>query len=181
MMPATAGNHDIEAGHAVYDRLRREYNFPMLAANAVDTRTGKPYFEPYTIIRRKGLKIIVFGLITPSVPNWLPESLYYGIRFEEMVKTARKWMPVMQKENPDLIVGLFHSGIGEDDEKGDDENSSMAVAINVPGFDLIFCGHDHRQEVREVVNTAGENVLLIDGGSRAEVLMHANISLLKEN
>jgi len=177
---ATAGNHDIEAGHAVYDRLRREYNFPMLAANAVDTRTGKPYFEPYTIIRRKGLKIIVFGLITPSVPNWLPESLYYGIRFEEMVKTARKWMPVMQKENPDLIVGLFHSGIGEDDEKGDDENSSMAVAINVPGFDLIFCGHDHRQEVREVMNTAGENVLLIDGGSRAEVLMHANISLLKK-
>jgi len=177
---ATAGNHDIEAGHAVYDRLRREYNFPMLAANAVDTRTGKPYFEPYTIIRRKGLKIIVFGLITPSVPNWLPESLYYGIRFEEMVKTARMWMPVMQKENPDLIVGLFHSGIGEDDEKGDDENSSMAVAINVPGFDLIFCGHDHRQEVREVMNTAGENVLLIDGGSRAEVLMHANISLLKK-
>jgi 2',3'-cyclic-nucleotide 2'-phosphodiesterase/3'-nucleotidase len=177
---ATAGNHDIEAGHAVYDRLRREYNFPMLAANAIDITTDKPYFEPYTIIRRKGLKIVVFGLITPSVPNWLPESLYYGIRFEEMVKTARKWMPVMQKENPDLIVGLFHSGVGEDDEKGDDENSSQAVAINVPGFDLVFCGHDHRQEVREVVNTAGENVLIIDGGSRAEVLMHANISLVKK-
>jgi len=126
------------------------------------------------------MKIIVFGLITPSVPNWLPESLYHGIRFDDMVKTARKWMPVMQKENPDLIVGLFHSGIGEEDEKGDDENSSMAVAANVPGFDVIFCGHDHRQDVREIVNTAGEKVLLIDGGSRAEVLMHADISLQKK-
>jgi 2',3'-cyclic-nucleotide 2'-phosphodiesterase/3'-nucleotidase len=97
-----------------------------------------------------------------------------------MVKTARKWMPVMQKENPDLIVGLFHSGIGEEDEKGDDENSSLAVAVNVPGFDLVFCGHDHRKDIREIVNTEGENVLLIDGGSRAEVLMHANISFRKK-
>ncbi len=177
---ATAGNHDIEAGHAVYDRLKREYNFPMLAANAIDIRTGEPYFEPYTVIRKKGLKIIVFGLITPSVPNWLPESLYSGIRFEDMVKTAEKWMPVMQKENPDLIVGLFHSGMGDENEKGDDENSSIAVAANVPGFDLIFCGHDHRQDIKEITNTAGDDVLLLDGGSRAEALMNANISRRKK-
>ncbi len=177
---ATAGNHDIEAGHAVYDRLRREYNFPMLAANAIDIRTGEPYFEPYTVIRKKGLKIIVFGLITPSVPNWLPESLYAGIRFDDMVKTAEKWMPVMQKENPDLIVGLFHSGMGDENEKGDDENSSIAVAANVPGFDLIFCGHDHSQDVKEIANSSGEDVVLIDGGSRAEALMNANISRRKK-
>ena len=39
---ATVGNHDIEAGHPVYDRVRREYNFPLLAANAVDINTGEP-------------------------------------------------------------------------------------------------------------------------------------------
>jgi 2',3'-cyclic-nucleotide 2'-phosphodiesterase/3'-nucleotidase len=27
---ATVGNHDIEAGHDVYDRVRKEYNFPCL-------------------------------------------------------------------------------------------------------------------------------------------------------
>jgi 2',3'-cyclic-nucleotide 2'-phosphodiesterase/3'-nucleotidase len=37
---ASAGNHDIEAGHPVYDRVRREYKFPMLAANEIDIRTG---------------------------------------------------------------------------------------------------------------------------------------------
>jgi 2',3'-cyclic-nucleotide 2'-phosphodiesterase/3'-nucleotidase len=85
----------------------------------------------------------------------------------------------MQKENPDLIIGLFHSGMGDENEKGDDENSSIAVAANVPGFDLIFCGHDHRQDIKEIANMAGEDVLLMDGGSRAEVLMHANISRRK--
>jgi 2',3'-cyclic-nucleotide 2'-phosphodiesterase/3'-nucleotidase len=46
----TVGNHDIEAGHQVYDRLVKEYKFPLLAANAVDAKTGKPYFKPYVII-----------------------------------------------------------------------------------------------------------------------------------
>jgi 2',3'-cyclic-nucleotide 2'-phosphodiesterase/3'-nucleotidase len=173
---ATEGNHDIETGHPVYDRVRREYNFPLLAANAVDINSGKPYFAPYTVIRKKGVKVIVFGLITPSVPDWLPESLYHGIRFEGMVETAQKWMPVMLKEKPDLIVGLFHSGLGDDEETGNNENNSLSVALNVPGFDIVFCGHDHNQSVKKAVNIAGDTVLLLDGGSRAAVLMHARVS-----
>lgn len=174
---ATAGNHDIETGHPVYDRVRRQYNFPLLAANAINTVTGEPYFEPYTVIRKGGMKVIIFGLITPSVPDWLPEALYSGIRFDGMVETAQKWMPEMVREKPDLIVGLFHSGMGDDDDTGTDENSSLAVAVNVPGFDIIFCGHDHNQAVRKAVNTEGDTVLMLDGGSRAAVLMHAKISL----
>ncbi len=177
---ATVGNHDIETGHAVYDRVRREYNFPLMAANAVDINTGEPYFEPYTVIKKMGMKIVVFGLITPSVPRWLPESLYHGIRFEDMVSTARKWMPVMQAENPDLIVGLFHSGMGNEDERGDDENSTTAVAINVPGFDVIFCGHDHREDMKEVENSEGKKVLILDGGSRASTLMNVTVTPVKQ-
>jgi len=176
---ATAGNHDIETGHPVYDRVRRQYNFPLLAANAVSTVTGEPYFEPYTVIRKGGMKVVVFGLITPSVPDWLPESLYSGIRFDGMVETAQKWMPEMIKEKPDLIVGLFHSGMGNDGDAGKDENSSLSVAVNVPGFDIIFCGHDHNQDVKKAVNTEGDTVLMLDGGSRAAVLMHAEISLTR--
>jgi len=177
---ATAGNHDIEAGHSVYDRVREEYKFPLLAANAVDIETGESYFEPYTVIQKKGMKVVVFGLITPSVPRWLPESLYRGIRFEDMVSTARKWMPAMLDENPDLVIGLFHSGMGDERDRGDDENSTMAVALNVPGFDVIFCGHDHRQDLKEVINSAGEKVLVLDGGSRAEALMNVTVSLTKQ-
>ena len=103
-------NHDIEAGHDVYDRLVSEYNFPVLAANALDIKTGKPYFKPYVIIQKAGLKIAVFGLITPGVPGWLPPELYSGIEFKGMVETAQKWMPVIKNEKPDVIIGLFHAG-----------------------------------------------------------------------
>jgi 2',3'-cyclic-nucleotide 2'-phosphodiesterase/3'-nucleotidase len=178
---ASVGNHDIEAGHPVYDRVRSEYNFPMLAANAIDINTGEPYFKPYTVIKKKGLKVVVFGLITPSVPRWLPESLYRGIRFENMVSTARKWMPAIQAEAPDLVVGLFHSGMGDESDRGDDENSTLAVAMNVPGFDVIFCGHDHRQDIKEVTDTEGNKVLVLDGGSRAEAVMNVTVTMEKDS
>jgi 2',3'-cyclic-nucleotide 2'-phosphodiesterase / 3'-nucleotidase len=177
----TIGNHDVEAGHAVYDRLVKEYNFPLLAANAVDISTGKPYFKPYYIIEKDGIKIAIFGLVTPAIPNWLSQELYSGIEFRGMVETAKIWMPVIQKENPDLIVGLFHSGWdrGRDAGQNSDplnENESAAVAYNVPGFDIIFNGHDHRVVNEKFVNSEGDTLLILNGGSRAEKIARADIT-----
>lgn len=177
---ATAGNHDIETGHAVYDRLVKMYDFPLLAANAVDIKTGKPYFKPYCIIKRKGIKIAVLGMVTPAIPNWLPEELYKGIEFKDMVTTARKWMPEILAQKPDLVVGLFHSGWDKSDEElhGDKqmlENGSAAVAYNVPGFDIILAGHDHRLANEKFVNREGDTILVLDGGSHSQKVAEADI------
>lgn len=176
----TIGNHDVEAGHAVYDRLVKEYNFPLLAANAVDVKTGKPYFKPYYIIEKEGVRIAVFGLVTPAIPDWLPQELYSGIEFRDMVETAKIWMPVILNEKPDLVVGLFHSGWDKAREGVPNydplnENGSAAVAYNVPGFDIIFNGHDHRLANEKFVNSAGDTVLILDGGSRSEKIAQADI------
>ena len=177
----TVGNHDVEAGHSVYDRLVKEYNFPLLAANAVDIKTGKPYFKPYTIIIKDEIKIAVFGLITPAIPTWLPPELYAGIEFRDMVETAKLWMPEILKEKPDLIVGLFHSGwdkseTGIKNSDPSNENGSAAVAYNVPGFDIIFNGHDHKVANEKFVNSAGDTILILNGGSRSENLAQADIT-----
>jgi 2',3'-cyclic-nucleotide 2'-phosphodiesterase/3'-nucleotidase len=176
----TVGNHDIEAGHLVYDRLVKEYNFPLLAANAVNKMTGKPYFNPYIIIEKNGIRVAVFGLITPGVPDWLPPELYSGIEFRDMLETAKLYMPVIKKENPDLVIGLFHSGW---DEPGDsaqtgshfDENGCSSVAWNVPGFDVILCGHNHNVVNKKIVNSAGDTVLILEGGSRSEKIARADV------
>ena len=185
---ATTGNHDIEAGHKVYDRLIKEYNFPVLAANAVDSKTGDPYFKPYVIINKGGIKIAVFGMITPGVPNWLPPQLYSGIEFKGMVETAKKWMPVIQSEKPDVIVGLFHAGWddtygGSDPADPMNENGSRAVAYSVPGFDVVFTGHDHAAYNSKIANANGDSVLILNGGSRAKKAAIAEfvISKGKEN
>lgn len=177
----TTGNHDIETGHPVYDRLITQYKFPLLAANAVDTKTGEPYFKPYAIIEKNGLKIAVLGLVTPSIPEWLPPRLYSGIQFKGMVETAKRWLPVILKDKPDLIVGLFHSGFNHDEFESRKqeflhEDGSAAVAYNVPGFDIIFNGHDHKLSNEKLVNAAGDTVLMLNGGSKGQNLAQADIT-----
>jgi 2',3'-cyclic-nucleotide 2'-phosphodiesterase/3'-nucleotidase len=179
----TAGNHDIEAGHEVYDRIRDEYNFPMLAANAISTETGEPYFEPYTIIRKGGLKIAVLGLITPGVPGWLPEVLYEGIEFGDMTEAAARWMPEILENEPDLVVGLFHAGWNESYGGGEpgsfkNENASLSVARRVDGFDIIFIGHDHDLMADYIETESGDSVLIVDGGSHARFLPLVDIELI---
>jgi 2',3'-cyclic-nucleotide 2'-phosphodiesterase/3'-nucleotidase len=176
---ASVGNHDIEAGHPVYDRLKKLYTFPLLAANAVYARTGEPYFKPYVIINKKGLKIAVLGMVTPAIPTWLPPELYSGMEFRDMVVTAKKWMPEILAKEPDIIVGLFHSGWNRSFNKVTsdtlDENGSAAVAYLVPGFDVIFNGHDHNTVNEKIVNNAGDTVLILDGGSRGEEIAQADV------
>lgn len=166
---ATVGNHDIETGHAVYDRVRRGSRTPILAANVIDKATGQPYFEPYTIISRGDMKIAVLGLLTPAIPAWLPENLWSGMRFDPMEETASKWIKIIkEKENPDAIIGLFHSG--RDASKttaGFIENASMTVARNVAGFDAVLMGHDHQTFCDTLHNVSGETVQLLNPANNA--------------
>jgi 2',3'-cyclic-nucleotide 2'-phosphodiesterase/3'-nucleotidase len=181
----TIGNHDIEAGHSVYDRLGKLYKFPILAANAVDINTGDSYFRPYVIIKKKGLKIAVFGLVTPAIPTWLPPELYSGMEFGDMLRTAKKWMPEILDQKPDLVIGLFHSGWNRSFNKEYvdtlDENGSAAVAYFVRGFDVIFNGHDHNTVNEKFANFAGDTVLILDGGSKGEEIAEANIVFKTKN
>lgn len=163
---AAVGNHDIEAGPDVYIRAGQQAKFPYLAANAVSITTGQPVIYPYTVVVKDGLKIAVIGMTTPYIPKWLPQNLYEGIRFEDMIVTAKKWIPIIQaKEKPDMIVGLFHAGVDETysgtaQEIGN-ENASKLVAQQVEGFDIIFTGHDHQDTNMVVQSPSGKNVLIL--------------------
>ncbi|MCP4398496.1 MAG: bifunctional metallophosphatase/5'-nucleotidase [bacterium] len=177
------GNHDVEAGHAVYDKLAQEFEFPWLAANAVRADTGEPYLGAYAMFEKDGVKIAVLGLTTPGVPNWLPENLWEGIEYRDMVESARKWVSIIQeKEQPDLLIGLFHSGAdftykGQTADTLMNENASEIVAQKVPGFDVVFVGHDHQGWNKVITNDAGEDVLILGAINAAKTAAVANIVL----
>ncbi len=180
---ATVGNHDVETGHPVYDKFRETINFPWLAANAIQTADDKPYFAPYHVLERGGVKIAILGLVTPSIPNWLPEKLYEGMHFEDMIETAKKWVPyIMENEQPDLMIGLFHAGVdytygGGSKEGYKNENASRLVAEQVPGFDIVFVGHDHSGWNFETKNINKQDVLILGTTSGARNVAVADINL----
>ena len=188
----TVGNHDIEPGHKVYDKWIREVRCPLLGANIVreeckngtaDPASVYTGLQPYSVHIKDGVKICVIGLLTPTIPHWLNRSIWKGIEFEEMVGCARKWVKYIQEhEKPDLIFGLFHSGLDGGivtDECA--ENATAAVAREVPGFDIIFFGHDHQVHNEWITNNDGQRVLCIDPSCYVKNVAQADIELTYED
>lgn len=173
------GNHDVETGHAVYDRWIKQCDFPILGANIIRTADGSSYLKPYQILERDGVKIAVLGMITPAIPTWLPERLWKGLLFDDMETQAKKWMKVIrEKENPDIIVGLFHAGKNAMRIAGKyNEDASVTIAKNVPGFDVVMFGHDHATECSKVVNAHGDSVLVINSANNAFRVGNVDITL----
>ena len=174
------GNHDVETGHSVYDRWIRQCKAPVLGANVL-RKDGSNYLQPYKIMFVDGVKIAILGLITPSIPVWVPQSAWSGLYFEDMEVSAKHWMKIIrEEENPDIVIGLFHSGIEPYKIDGVfNENASAEVAKNVPGFDVVMAGHDHTAFCKKLVNVAGDSVLVINpanGGSRvSDVLLKVRL------
>ena len=187
----TVGNHDIEPGHKVYDKWIREVRCPLLGANIVvpgASGSARPFrtygdIQPYSVHYIEGVKIVVIGMLTPSIPNWLNESIWKGMEFEEMVSCAKKWMKYIQEnEQPDLVFGLFHSGYdGGIVSDGKEENATASVAREVPGFDIIFFGHDHQVHNKWVKNKEGKDVLLVDPSCYGKNIAEAEIELTFQN
>ena len=172
----TVGNHDIEAQHKVYDKVVKEIEAPVLGGNVTDTKTGRPYFTPYTIVKRAGKKIAVIGLTSPYIAHWLPKHYWEGMDFEDMIESARKWVGIVKEvENPDAIIGLFHAGYdytygGLTADTYKNENASVLVAEKVEGFDAILIGHDHKLKQKTVKSPSGKEVLILDAGAGARFI-----------
>ncbi len=167
------GNHDVETGHTVYDKWIRDLSCPTLGANIIDTKSGKPYVEPYLMLERNGVRIAVLGMLTPAIPNWLHQNLWSGMRFEEMVSCARKWVKALrEQEKADVIIGLFHSGWdGGISTLHYNEDATKKVAEEVEGFDVIFFGHDHTEHNSTLPN----GVLCLDPSCNAIKVAQATI------
>ncbi len=173
------GNHDVETGRPVFERWASGCSFPILGANVIDSATGLPYFKPYAVFRRGQAKIVVLGMITPAIPTWLPESLWQGLRFDDMEETARKWVPVIRDtENPDVLIGLFHSGKNAVLTGGQyRDNASVEVVRRVPGFDVALIGHDHARACFKVAGEAGDTVWIVNPANNAVAVGDVDIEL----
>ena len=189
----TMGNHDIEAGHTVYDKIVKEIKAPVIVANLINEKTKEPYFKPYSIIKKNGIKIAVLGMIEPAIERQLPKILYEGIIAEDMIECAKKWIKIIkEKEKPDLIIGLFHSGANytEDKEKYKNENASQLVAQEVDGFDIIFVGHDHqgwngkgydeitKQKTKDVKSPSDKIVPIYGGVNAARLIASVDVRMI---
>ena len=179
----TLGNHEIETGGTTYQRYIMDADFPILGANIMIDGTDHNFIPPYKVIERHGVRIAFIGMLTPAIPNWLPRELWRELKFIDIETSARKWVPyVQEKEQPDVIVGVFHSGLnGGITTDSYAENVTEKVAREVPGFDAIIFGHDHRLYCDSVVNVEGKTVPIINPANAARTVSQLTFTLKKEH
>ena len=179
----TVGNHEYNFGLKVLEKARQEAKFPWLSANTYDTNTGKTHYQPYLIREMAGVKIGILGLTTPGIPNWDNPPNYAGLEFHDPIPEAKKWVEILRsKEKVDIVVVAMHMGLGEDLRTGEvtpaqvpHENEAVAIAREVPGIDVIFMGHTHRDVPALVIN----GVLLTQANAWGRQLARADLYLQK--
>lgn len=167
-----AGNHDVETGHPVYDRLTASMDVPLLAANAIRTGSSKPYFQDYVCLKKGGFKIAVIGFTNPNIKGWLSPEIWEGMDFRSLLPFAQEQVDmVMRKENPDVVIVATHAGTG----KGDGsqlENQGMDLFRSLRGVDFVVCAHDHHPVVHKT-----DSICLINSGSHCANLGHGTVNL----
>ena len=173
------GNHDIETGHPVYDRVAedlRRNGIDFLAANAIRNDDGKPYFKPYKIVRKAGLKVAILGYTNANMKAWLTEELWSGMHFVPIVDVIQADVDAIRaKEKPDVMVVAMHSGTGDGDGSMLESEGLDAFRL-VKGVDFILASHDHRPYVEETDSSA-----FLNSGSHARNVTEGTLRLKVKN
>lgn len=136
---AVIGNHEFDFGLENMARIFKEAHFPILCANYDFTGTPvEGLVKPWIIIRRKGLKIGVFGL-SPHLKGLVDDRKCVGVKFLDPVKKALQVATYLkEKKKCDLIICLSHLGWDINDAQDDEDLISGSRYI-----DLVLGGHSH--------------------------------------
>nr|WP_179791671.1 5'-nucleotidase C-terminal domain-containing protein [Actinopolymorpha rutila] len=151
---AALGNHEFNYGIPLLRTFEEQLDFPLLGANALNARTGRPAFQPYVVklVRFRGMRPVrvgILGLTNPGIAIWDKANVEGRMTFPGLVEQAKVWVPEMRRAGCDVVIVSAHSGADTSSSYGDTlpwpENASTLVAEQVPGIDAILVGHAHRE------------------------------------
>ena len=165
----TLGNHEFNFGLDLIEKIDKEAEFPLLAANATYKEDGSYLVEPYTIVEVAGVKVGILGLTNPNIPKWDGPKVT-ELQFDNMVDATEKLIDEL-KGKTDVIVATAHAGFEE--EYGND--GGQAVIEKFPEIAALLVGHSHAT----VNEKFGETVV---GGARdaGRQVVRFDLSLKKE-
>ncbi|MEU6230353.1 5'-nucleotidase C-terminal domain-containing protein [Streptomyces sp. NPDC047042] len=168
---AALGNHEFNYGIDTLRKFESQCRFPLLGANALDAKTLRPAFQPYTVkrIRVPGapdIKVGILGLTNPGIALWDKDNVAGKMAFTGLVEQAKKYVPRMRALGCDVVFLTDHSGLDGSSSYGNElpyvENASNLVAEQVPGIDAILVGHTHTEVSSYTVTNkeTGKDVVL---------------------
>jgi len=156
---ACIGNHEFDHGWDNMLEQMQEATFPILNGNIFFEGTDQLVWEnPYTIIKKGGLRIGVIGLHGKFAFNdTINFKMTEGIEARDEEKYLRKYIAELEPLT-DLIILSIHQGMpGRQSSIGltDVERNlykDILLAKNVPGVDVIVSGHAHQGTPKALIS-----------------------------
>ncbi|MEU1369025.1 5'-nucleotidase C-terminal domain-containing protein [Streptomyces sp. NPDC005803] len=190
----TVGNHEFDEGATELARLQnggchpvegcyeqgkkfQGADFPYLAANVTDEKTGKPILKPYTVWKKNGVKIGFIGVTLEGTPNIVTANGVKGLKFHDEIETVNKYAKELDRQGVKSIVALIHEGGApasssynyDCDSPGAGDGISgpitdIAKGIS-PKVDALVTGHTHQAYVCTIPDPAGNPRLVTSASS----------------
>lgn len=153
---ATLGNHEFDMGLDTLAAMLKMAEFPVVCANyEVKGTPLEGLVKPYTIVKRGGLRIGIFGLgindeSLISARNFKPVEYLDPIAItEKMVNTLRN------EQKCDIVVCISHLGY----KFADPETICDSLLITqTAGIDALIGGHTHKMVTTHVENAEGRMI-----------------------
>ncbi|CAM5672327.1 MULTISPECIES: bifunctional metallophosphatase/5'-nucleotidase [Streptomyces] len=189
----SVGNHEFDEGAKELARLQnggchptagcytdkkfKGADFPYLAANVLDEKSGRPILQPYWVWKKKDVKIGFIGVTLEDTPGVVSAEGVKGLKFKDEVETINKYAKVLQRQGVKSIVALIHEG-GQPASgsynyncdapgAGDGISGPIAdIAKNItPSVDALVTGHTHAAYVCTIPDPSGKPRMVTSAAS----------------
>lgn len=126
--------------------------FKWLAANVVDTASGRTLLPAYGVKAFNGVRVAFIGMTLKGTPGIVTPSGVKGLAFQDEADTVNALVPRLRQQGIEAIVVLVHQGgfqsSGLSDINGCDGNLAGSdigkiVARLDDAVDLVISGHTH--------------------------------------
>ncbi|MFK4543904.1 5'-nucleotidase [Streptomyces tendae] len=189
----SVGNHEFDEGATELARLQnggchptegcytdKEFkgaDYPYLAANVLDEKTGKPLLKPYWVWKQRGVKVGFIGVTLEGTPDIVSAEGVKGLKFKDEVETINKYAKELQRQGVKSIVALIHEGgfpasssyNYDCDAPGAGDGISgpiVDIAKNItPQVDALVTGHTHNAYVCTIPDPAGNPRMVTSASS----------------
>ncbi|MDX3351101.1 MULTISPECIES: bifunctional metallophosphatase/5'-nucleotidase [Streptomyces] len=189
----SVGNHEFDEGAKELARLQnggchptegcysdkgfKGADYPYLAANVLDEKTGKPLLKPYWVWKQRGVKVGFIGVTLEGTPDIVSAEGVKGLKFEDEVETINKYAKELQRQGVKSIVALIHEGgfpasssyNYDCDSPGAGDGISgpiVDIAKNItPQVDALVTGHTHNAYVCTIPDPAGNPRMVTSASS----------------
>jgi len=133
-------------------------------SNVIDTRTGRPIGNaaPYVVRTFGSMKVGFIGLCLAT--GEYPRENLTNLQLLDPFESAAKYLPLVERENVDVIVALTHLSFAEDQE----------LVRRFPQIDLIVGGHEHYP-----ITGIENRTLISKAGSDAKYVARIDVSVSK--